>query len=317
MIRFQRGASKSVLLLTAASICCSYSLSPRSKAATRAIRSFETAADRFFQAHRRLPEPPVRHAQLENLCKEAPRAILIVGDVHGCYNELMALHERALLEAPDIDCVILVGDLVNKGPDSAKVLRHVRETPNWFSVRGNHEQGALKAALRDPKRMNRSTYNWIVHAKLSDSEVQWIADMPFTIRISKRWWDTPEPVDRVVVHGGLVPGVALDKQDGDVMVTLRDLRCDVQDTVVRYEALDKEDAKEERVGWASCWDWKTEGCYVVFGHDARRGLQEYDGVIGLDSGACYGKKLSGLVLERNGKRTIVQTDAEEVHCPIK
>ena len=53
---------------------------------------------------------------------------------------------------------------------------------------------------------------------------------------------------------------------------------------------------------------------VVFGHDARRGLQRYDGdwAIGLDTGAVYGKQLTGLIYPQ---RKVVSVKAQE-HCPI-
>jgi bis(5'-nucleosyl)-tetraphosphatase (symmetrical) len=56
----------------------------------------------------------------------------------------------------------------------------------------------------------------------------------------------------------------------------------------------------EGVAWASAWR-PDEGTlpgvdHVVFGHDAKRGLQQHEHATGLDSGACYGKALSALIL---------------------
>ena len=62
--------------------------------------------------------------------------------------------------------------------------------------------------------------------------------------------------------------------------------------------------------WARTWDGPN---LVIFGHDAKRGIQHERFAIGLDSGACYGKKLTGIVLP---EKEFVAVDAEKVHCPI-
>ena len=66
-------------------------------------------------------------------------ATLLVGDVHGCFNELQALLSQADFN-PQYDTLWLTGDLVARGPDSLKVLRYVRSLGD--SVRltlGNHD----------------------------------------------------------------------------------------------------------------------------------------------------------------------------------
>jgi len=68
---------------------------------------------------------------------------------------------------------------------------------------------------------------------------------------------------------------------------------------------------EEVEPWARVWAGPER---VIFGHDARRGLQLYSDnmAIGLDTGACYGKQLTGIILPG---RKIVQVEARKVHCP--
>ncbi|XXD09157.1 protein-serine/threonine phosphatase [Klebsiella sp. R445] len=71
------------------------------------------------------------------------RYIWVVGDLHGCFSLLMA-RLRHLKFDPYQDLLISVGDLIDRGPQSAKCLGLLR--CHWFlAVRGNHEQMALDA----------------------------------------------------------------------------------------------------------------------------------------------------------------------------
>jgi predicted phosphodiesterase len=70
-----------------------------------------------------------------------------VGDIHGCYRELMELLQKVGY-APRHDNLILVGDLVNKGPHSQQVVAAARawcEGSFCWVVRGNHDDAALAA----------------------------------------------------------------------------------------------------------------------------------------------------------------------------
>lgn len=64
--------------------------------------------------------------------------LFVVGDIHGCYDELMAELERLKFNF-EVDTLIAVGDLCDRGPKSPEVIRLLDKS--WFnSVRGNHEQ---------------------------------------------------------------------------------------------------------------------------------------------------------------------------------
>jgi len=73
-----------------------------------------------------------------------------VGDVHGCYEELCALLDKVSYQ--ERDTLIFAGDLVNKGPQSAAVVRFARQA-NALAVVGNHELVSLRAhAMRGSGR---------------------------------------------------------------------------------------------------------------------------------------------------------------------
>ena len=69
--------------------------------------------------------------------------LIIVGDVHGMKNELVKLLDKVQFDR-DMDHLILAGDMISKGPDSAGVLDLVMEL-GASAVRGNHEDRILLA----------------------------------------------------------------------------------------------------------------------------------------------------------------------------
>ena len=64
--------------------------------------------------------------------------VWVLGDVHGYYKTLETL--LATLELKGDDIVVLLGDLIDRGPRSAQVVKYVRESDNTHTIRGNHEQ---------------------------------------------------------------------------------------------------------------------------------------------------------------------------------
>lgn len=111
--------------------------------------------------------------------------VLIVGDVHGCYHTLKALVSEYW--QPEQDQLVLIGDLINKGPHSAKALKYALKLKRLHPkqvvlIRGNHEQWFLehfkhqsksKTYLQfsrdlesvglDPKEVHRLLRQWPLH----------------------------------------------------------------------------------------------------------------------------------------------------------
>lgn len=121
-------------------------------------------------------------------------AIYVVGDVHGCHDELRALLDR--LDPSADDLVVFVGDLVRKGPDSEGVIDLVRSSPNMVSVRGNNEEKLLRGTC-DPV--------------LDPDDLAYLASLPLCLS-----WP-----GAVVVHAGLDPRVPFAAQSTESLLTTR------------------------------------------------------------------------------------------------
>lgn len=191
---------------------------------------------------------------------------VFVGDVHGCVDELDALLEAVAFTARDR--LVLVGDLVARGPASTKVLERARST-GARAVRGNHEARILEWRAGGRKTPLGEAHRAVVDA-MSEDDWALVAALPL-------WLELPEH-GALVVHAGLVPGVALADQSPHDLVNLR---------VVA-------DGSGRRVPWATLHRGPP---HVLFGHDAVRGLQLHPWATGLDTGCVYGGELTALVLE--------------------
>ncbi len=204
----------------------------------------------------------------------APRT-LFIGDVHGCVQELQDLLEACALQAGDR--VVLVGDLVAKGPDSAGVVRLARER-GMLAVRGNHDAHVLRArangGLRPDGRKLKPEHQHVLDTLLPE-DWGYLEALPLYLRF-------PE-LNVLAVHAGLVPGVALAQQDPHLVLNLRS----ITPTGAPSKRIDN------GVPWASLWKGPET---VIFGHDAMRGLQRHPHAVGLDSGCVYGGRLNAWIL---------------------
>jgi serine/threonine protein phosphatase 1 len=120
--------------------------------------------------------------------------IYIVGDVHGCIEELRTLWER--LEPSGNDLVVFVGDLIRKGPASAEVVEFVRESEHAVSVRGNNESK-------------------VIHERIDTEPYEGFADtldsFPLVVTLGQT----------IVVHGGVNPTKPLDEQTAQELLEMR------------------------------------------------------------------------------------------------
>lgn len=64
--------------------------------------------------------------------------------------------------------------------------------------------------------------------------------------------------------------------------------------------------------------WRSDGhCRVIFGHDARRRLQQGPNYLGLDTGLVYGNKLTALLRYPSGEEQLITADAKSVYEKVK
>src|SRR5690606_27045238 len=120
---------------------------------------------------------------------------LIVGDIHGCADELAELLFRFRF-MPGHDRLFSVGDVVGKGPKTLEALELLRQF-GARAVRGNHEEHLLAgAALPPSKRTPRHAAYLASLGAERDFWLDHIASWPLYIEEPDLW----------IVHAGLEPG---------------------------------------------------------------------------------------------------------------
>jgi hypothetical protein len=199
---------------------------------------------------------------------------MIVGDVHGCADELARLLE--LLAPVTGDNVLFVGDLIARGPDTRRVLWLYRQV-RARSVAGNHELRLLsahRARLTGGKRPRLPGPQYALLHQLGEEDWALLAELPLYLSLGEH--------ELCIVHAGLLPGVPLEAQDAWTLTHVRSIDPEGR-------ATDRHDFEP----WAHRY---RGGPHIVFGHNSRLGLQLQPRATGIDTGCVYGGQLSALVL---------------------
>jgi hypothetical protein len=194
---------------------------------------------------------------------------IVVGDIHGCYDELLALLDKAALTADDR--VVSVGDLIVKGEKNREVLDLFIEDERFSAVLGNHDRALRRYWRGEEVSLKESQEK--ARAELEENEARYSAylqELPLMIDLGSH----------LVVHAGVRPGVALSGQTVEDLTELR--------------TLGEDRTSREGVPWYERYDGDKT---VLFGHwpapMPRRGPR----ALGLDTGCVYGFQLTAYIIE--------------------
>ena len=212
--------------------------------------------------------------------------VYAIGDIHGCLDRLQALHQAIaedLAARPVATPLLLhVGDYVDRGPDSAGVVRLLAAGPPLpglptINLMGNHERTMLDAL----DGIGPSATDWMISGG-REALASWGGD-PDAPRTT--WPAHVPPADTgflralplrhqvggyLFVHAGIRPGVALAAQADQDLITIRN---------------------------SFLYSEQDFGVVVVHGHTPRMAPEIRHNRIGIDTGAVFGGKLTCAVLE--------------------
>lgn len=121
----------------------------------------------------------------------------VIGDLQGCFASLQQLLAQ-LSFREGIDQIYLLGDLVNRGPQSLECLRWAMDTPGVTSVLGNHDFHLLAIAAGNQRYHKASdTLTDILQAPDRDALITWLRHRPLLIHLAD--------IQTTLVHAGIIP----------------------------------------------------------------------------------------------------------------
>jgi bis(5'-nucleosyl)-tetraphosphatase (symmetrical) len=261
-------------------------------------------------------------------------AIYAIGDIQGCGAAFDALLKK-LSFRKSRDRLWLVGDLVNRGPDSLGVLRRVIALGRSVTcVLGNHDLHLLATAAGGRELSPADTFGEVLAAPDADELVDWLRRRPLL--------HYQASTKHVLVHAGLPPGWTVTQartqaRDVEALLRGRNWRASLR-TMYGNEPsawsrkLGREDKRRYTINaltrmrycdrrgrlelsesgppgsqpkgltpWFDMPDRRSRGAHVVFGHWAALGLLRRADVTGLDSGCVWGGCLTAVRLDKSAR----------------
>ncbi len=211
--------------------------------------------------------------------------LIAIGDIHGCHEEFAEL--LALLELRPDDRLVLLGDLVNRGPSSPRVLDLAREH-KAISLLGNHELRLLKyhrtRDLKYAKEHDLETYD-----QLRPEDWTYLEQMLLT-------YEEPE-LNLVCVHGGFLPNEPWLRQPAEVITRIQ--------IIDRNGEPGKRADSPDAPAWADLWSGPP---FVIYGHTPRPEIYKLKWSVGIDTGCVMGGHLTAYILP---EKRFVQVKARQ------
>jgi bis(5'-nucleosyl)-tetraphosphatase (symmetrical) len=269
-------------------------------------------------------------------------ALYMIGDVQGCDEALGRLLKKIDFSASR-DTLVLLGDLVNRGPDSLAVLRRMMALEDSaMCLLGNHDLHLLAVAHGVRKPHRNDTLDGILQATNRTELLDWLRARPLALHIHG-WlmvhagvlpqWDLTQTLSLaneventlrsadwgVFMHHlyGNTPDAWQDGLRGHdrlrmVVNALTRLRFCNEQGVMEFETKDSAAAAPEGfMPWFEVPGRRTLGTPIAFGHwSTLKGSADHHGVLPLDTGCVWGGCLTAARLDTQG-----DTELIEVQCP--
>ena len=211
---------------------------------------------------------------------------IVVGDIHGCYDELVDLLQR--INFGKQDRLVAVGDLIVKGEQSREVLELFSTNAQFSSVIGNHDLALLRYWRGESDSLNGAQKKTRRELKSDqDRYAAYLSSLPYSIKLDSH----------LVVHAGVRPGVPLESQSPYDLTELR--------------TLGRKRTSRKGTPWYEVYDGDLT---VLFGHWPAKEPRRAPHAIGLDTGCVYGNRLTAYIIETG---ELVSVAARRAHHPPK
>ena len=258
-----------------------------------------------------------------------------IGDVQGCSTQLNQLLDRIKFN-PSVDRLWFVGDLVNRGSNSLRVLRYIKQLgPAAQIVLGNHDLFLLAVAEGIVPLRRKDTIQDVLAAEDRAELTDWLRRQPLHYREQSFFmvhagllpqWTIDEAVNlareveavlsgpnyRTVLEAlfrGLShrwdPDLIGDERLASIARVLTKLRtCTPAGDLSGFSG-PPEQAPAGYLPWFRIPNRKNADATVICGHWAALGVRIENNLLAIDSGCVWGRQLTAVRLE---DRTVFQVD---------
>lgn len=255
-------------------------------------------------------------------------ATYAIGDIQGCFAPLARMLDKIGFD-PGVDRLWIVGDLVNRGPESLRVLRFLRDLGDAASiVLGNHDLYLLMVDAGLKRRVGDDTLFQVLEAHDREELIDWVSCLPL-LEVHG---------DYVLVHAGLLPGWTVTRAQAlaaEVSAALAGARARefllnlvgnrperwsdglkgwdrlrvIVNALTRLRFCSADGRMDLRakggphkappgmMPWFSVPERESLTHTIVCGHWSALGFYREPGLIALDSGCVWGGKLTALRIE--------------------
>ena len=211
---------------------------------------------------------------------------IVIGDIHGCFDELTDL--LRLIKLKRGDRVIAVGDLIAKGPKNREVLDLFIDDARLSSVIGNQDREIRQYWRGEPVKLTEAQKKAVAQLDFNrDRYAAYLRSLPFMIDLGSH----------LVVHAGVRPGVRLKHQMAADLTGLRTMGANP--------------SSKFGLPWYRVYRGRR---IVLFGHWPSDKPRIARRAIGLDTGCVYGGRLTGYIIE---SKQFVSVPARRVYETTK
>lgn len=223
---------------------------------------------------------------------------IVIGDLHGCYDEAVALMKKCNVSANDR--VIFAGDLIDRGPDNDKcvelAMHREQVQGSEACVEGNHEEKHIFYDDIEQRkgRVDVQVPNHVAtRVQLKRSHYDYFRRLPKFIRLPEH--------NAVVVHAGVWPGRTIEQQSDRHLLHIQMIRpYDQWGNFYRHKDAEKSvwaskvPANEDGWKfWHHFWDGPER---IIFGHSVLNKPLITPKAVGIDGGGVFGLNLWAVVL---------------------
>lgn len=265
-------------------------------------------------------------------------ATYAIGDIQGCFNSLRQLLDRISF-TPAVDRLWLVGDLVNRGPDSLATLRYIKDLgTSVYPVLGNHDLFLLAAAEGIVALRPKDTIHDVLAAEDQTDLVNWLRRRPLHHRED----------GFMMVHAGLLPQWTIEEaveyaREVETVLSGPDYRSFLQQLFhnpppqwsASLKGIDRlvsiarvftklrtctptgemsnfsgppEEAPAGFTPWFGIPNRRSRDATIITGHWAALGLHMEPDILAIDSGCVWGRRLTAIRLEDRSVHQVEYAD---------